>query len=286
MPKLFIYRGLPASGKTTAARDYQRQHKGTKIVNKDSLRLMLDDGVFNRDNEAFVLRLRDLSIEAALSGGFDVISDDTNLATKHCAHLQLLAQLHGATAVTVDFTQVPLDECIKRDRKRQHYVGEKVIRQMHRQYIADKPAPVEYNAAWPNCYIFDLDGTLADMGNRRTPYEMDKIHLDANKHQIVTIYSALRGVSVNAKFLIVTGRDNAYREPTMQWLNKHGIEYDLLFMRPQGDRREDSEVKREIFEHLIKGQYNVLAVFDDRQRVVDMWRSLGLTCLQVADGDF
>ena len=57
-------------------------------------------------------------------------------------------------------------------------------------------------------------------------------------------------------------------------------------MRPAGDRRRDSIVKAELFDRKVRDEYRVLVVLDDRKQVVDMWRSLGLTCLQVAEGDF
>ena len=73
---------------------------------------------------------------------------------------------------------------------------------------------------------------------------------------------------------------------TERWLERYGIDYKYIFMRAAGDSREDSIVKREIYEGRIAPKFNVKYVLDDRNRVVAMWRSLGLTCLQVADGDF
>ena len=43
---------------------------------------------------------------------------------------------------------------------------------------------------------------------------------------------------------------------------------------------------KELYEKYIKDSYNVLCVFDDRQKVVDMWREEGLLCCQVYYGDF
>jgi hypothetical protein len=57
-------------------------------------------------------------------------------------------------------------------------------------------------------------------------------------------------------------------------------------MREAGDSRKDSIVKQELYERHIKPSYDVFVVLDDRNQVVDMWRSLGLVCLQVAPGDF
>ena len=57
-------------------------------------------------------------------------------------------------------------------------------------------------------------------------------------------------------------------------------------MRTLGDMRKDSIVKQELYEQNILGKFNVSFILDDRQQVVDMWRSLGLTVFQVAEGDF
>ena len=64
------------------------------------------------------------------------------------------------------------------------------------------------------------------------------------------------------------------------------VYYSDLFMRADGDYRADSIVKEEIYHDKIEPVYNVLLVLDDRDSVVKMWRSLGLTCLQVAEGNF
>ena len=57
-------------------------------------------------------------------------------------------------------------------------------------------------------------------------------------------------------------------------------------MRKTGDNRKDSIIKEEIYRNLIEPNYNIEFVLDDRNQVVDMWRRIGLTCLQVADGNF
>ena len=57
-------------------------------------------------------------------------------------------------------------------------------------------------------------------------------------------------------------------------------------MRRTYDRRKDCVIKMEIFEQYINNIYFVEFCIDDRTQVVELWRSLGLTCLQVADGNF
>jgi len=82
------------------------------------------------------------------------------------------------------------------------------------------------------------------------------------------------------------GRDSKYRPQTETWFDEHGIHYDALYMRPEGERKEDSEVKRDLLVQIRADGYNPVLVFEDRDRVVDMWREEGLRCLQVAPGNF
>jgi hypothetical protein len=84
-----------------------------------------------------------------------------------------------------------------------------------------------------------------------------------------------------------TGRDEYSRAETEGWLDLFvGVPYEGLFMRPWRDGRRDSIVKQEIFESQIRDRWRIVGVFEDRQHVVRMWRSLGLTVFQVAEGDY
>ena len=57
-------------------------------------------------------------------------------------------------------------------------------------------------------------------------------------------------------------------------------------MRGEGDHRSDDVTKGEIYMNCIEPWYDVVCVFEDRNRVVKMWRDLGLLVAQVYDGDF
>lgn len=85
-----------------------------------------------------------------------------------------------------------------------------------------------------------------------------------------------------------SGREECYREITeyqiTEWVIHEG-DWNL-FMRPEKDYRPDTVIKREIYENHIKDKYDVLFVIDDRKCVVDMWRGIGLICLQCAEGEF
>jgi len=137
--------------------------------------------------------------------------------------------------------------------------------------------------------ICDIDGTIALRGDR-SPHDHDASMEDAVNKPIVNIVNAMIDAVEIDDLILVSGRDEKYRDVTEYWLETHRVfnspNYSYLFMRPRGDNRPDEVVKREIYEQKIKDKYDVLCVFDDRNKVVKMWRDLGLTCLQVAEGDF
>jgi hypothetical protein len=131
--------------------------------------------------------------------------------------------------------------------------------------------------------IVDIDGTVATRTNR-DPYDYSKVLDDATKPEVIEVVKSLW--ESGNEILFVTARDDSCYEDTYEWLRLHCPPFVKLYMRKTGDVRNDGIVKREIYDELIKSNWDVLCVLDDRQRVVDMWRSIGLTCLQVDHGDF
>ena len=282
MPKLLMLKGLPASGKSTHAKELAS--KGWVRTNKDDLRAMLNDSKWSKSNEASVLRIRDFIVIDALQRGKSVVVDDTNFAPIHETALKKLAEEHKA-GFEVQFFNTPLDECIKRDLKRPNSVGERVIRKMYEDFLKPKPSVVEDDPSLPNAVICDIDGTLAHMVNRG-PYDTSK-YLDDEKDDLVHWVFSRLSAAGGGERIICSGRSEEFRVDTQEWLANKGIVYDLLLMRPAGDVRKDSIIKRELYEQHIKGKFNVRLVLDDRNQVVDMWRDeLGLKCFQVAPGDF
>lgn len=285
MPDIILTRGLPGSGKSSWSREQIDNAPGKYTrVNKDDLRLMMDNGRWSKSNESAVLAARDAIIRIGLGNGRHVIVDDTNAHPKHLEAMKQIAKDYNNVRVLVqDFTHVPLDTCIERDLKRERSVGESVIRKMYREFFAPKPpGPPAHDPNLPDCIIVDIDGTAALM-NGRGPFEWHRVDTDIPNESVRSVVGALV-----SKFLIVfvSGRDECCRGKTEDWLfGNYGFRKPL-FMRPAGDTRDDRIVKREIYDREIKGRYNVIAVLDDRNRVVRQWREMGLSCFQVADGDF
>lgn len=277
--KLIMLKGLPASGKSTYAKNLAS--KGYIRVNKDDLRAMLHNGKWSGKNEKQVLAIRDAIIVTSLSDGKSVVVDDTNLDPKHEQTLANIAKEYKASFETMRF-DTDVEECIKRDLARANSVGERVIRRMYQKYMATKATPPTYNPDLPLAIICDIDGTLAHgIGITRGPYEWDKVGSDTVDKAIWRIVN-----NINCDVIFVSGRDGVCFDETSSWLNSNVYCKYTLYMRTAGDNRKDSIVKKEIYDQHIKGKYDILFVLDDRDQVVRMWRDQGLKCLQVDYGDF
>ena len=245
---------------------------------------MLDNGKHSRANEKFVLKLRDHVILEALAAGKHVIVDDTNLHPKHEQHIRDLVKGLAQVKI-VDFMHVDVETCIQRDLIRPNSVGSRVIRQMWQQYLQWYPRKLEQNESLPAAILCDLDGTLAIIHDR-SPYDASKSDGDLLNEPVAAIVRQFQ--ASGHAILFLTGREDQHRAPTVRFLEQHlGPEFPYeLHMRATSDRRKDAVVKQEMLEREVLPRFRVSFVLDDRNQVVDMWRGLGLTCLQVNYGDF
>ena len=144
--------------------------------------------------------------------------------------------------------------------------------------------------------IFDLDGTLALIDDRRDLatkdngkfdwdvfFNPDNINLDLPNQPVIQMANMLH--KQGFRIFILSGRSDVTHQATVNWLNDNGVWWDHLVMRPQNQLYlPDNDLKQGWLDTI--GKDNVAMVFDDRNQVVDMWRKNGLTCFQVADGDF
>jgi predicted kinase len=277
--KLILTKGLPASGKTTWAKEYIQKYPETANLCKDDLRLQL--GSTNK-REKRVIKVRDLLTEHYFELGYSVIWSDTNLNPVHIKRATELAQQHQAKLVIQDFTNVSLAECIKRDLVRPNSVGQQAIEQMYYDYLnqAD-PAPT-IDPQLPNCYIVDIDGTLA-INNTRPPFAWNRVNEDALNPAVATLVEKL---GQDTQIIVFSGRSSVCRDLTIAWLKQHNINYQDLFMRPADDQRPDDILKSELYYAHVYGKYNAIGVIDDRPKVCRMWRNLGLTVFQVGNPDY
>ena len=138
--------------------------------------------------------------------------------------------------------------------------------------------------------IFDIDGTIADIGHRlhhiqQKPKNWKAFDTASDLDTVIEptrkIYNAF--VQEGHKILFVTGRNERMREQTEGWLNLNGFNsYDALYMRGKTDFRQDDIVKREVLGRIVEryGEKPAM-VFEDRKRVIRMWRDAGIFTIDV-----
>lgn len=298
---LTITRGIPASGKTAWAKAWVAESPGTRArVNRDDLRTMLFNhttGRLTHAQETAVTVAQQAAVKALLRAGVDVVADDMNVRPKYVRQWRKFADLNGAGFDIIEFPMDPA-EAITRDAQREHPVGEETIRTIVQKFtrkghllaIPDEetdltPWLYEPPADAPTAVIVDIDGTVAIMADR-SPYDLTRVHEDSPNAPVIDVVNTAR--RAGHQIVFCSGREDSSRQVTEEWLASHvgRNPNEPLYMRPSDDKRRDSIVKRELFDTHIRNHYNVVYVLDDRQQVVDMWRALGLTVLQVAPGDF
>ena len=282
MKKVLILQGLPASGKSSFARELLLANPGRWVrTNKDLLREMCHAFHWSKSNEKFILKLRNTAILMALEAGKHVIVDDTNFG-RNINQIKELVKGEAQVEVNDSFLKVPVEECIRRDLLRPKSVGKDVIMKMYNQFVCPQVEPIIHNPDLPDAVIVDMDGTLALMGDR-SPYDVSRCDLDLPNYPVLETVHKLQD---SKTIIIMSGRTDDGKEKTKSWLAKYNVKYQHIYMRAAGDMRKDSIVKQELYEKFIRDKFNVSFILDDRQQVVDMWRGLGLTVFQVAEGDF
>ena len=239
-----------------------------------------------------------------LNAGVSPIVDALHLKAAYVKRWYDLANKLGVPVTVID---VPTDveECVRRDALRENAVGEEVIRDFARRFInkgkLPKLAPnvklelsgraYVRNRELPRAVWVDVDGTLAERVHElatqpvRGPFDEDRVYEDAVIEHIADLVRLLH--KAGYKIVIMSGRTDACQPDTERWLIDNNIPYDDIFMRPFGDKRQDSVVKEELFWTYVAPKYDVEFALDDRQQVVDHTRDvLKIPVLQVAPGLF
>lgn len=147
--------------------------------------------------------------------------------------------------------------------------------------------------------VIDLDGTLCNTDHRQHHVDgrdyqkkdfikfYEKMSDDTPHEWCVNLLHLYR--QAHYAILFVSGRPEEYREKTEEWISRHvalPVSAYQLWMRPTDDYTDDRDIKEGIYRKHIEPYYDVEVVIDDRRKVVERWRQIGLTCLQCAPGDF
>lgn len=275
--KILILKGLPASGKSTFAKEYVERNKDWVRVNRDDLRNMRG-AYWIPKQEDMITDWEHQAVVHALMHGQNVILDATNFNPKYVNALKKEVEQNFGTGVTYEemYFDTSPEECVKRDSKRQNPVGADVIWGMYEKYV-NPPLKYVEDPILPHCIIVDIDGTLAENVSGRSSFAWDRVGEDkVQKHirTITNLYFNSEGPDNNV--ILFSGREDSCAEITTDWLRENTTHFTKLYMRKSGDNRKDSIVKREMFENHIRGKYFVDFVIDDRPQVLRMWVNLGL----------
>ncbi len=336
LPRLIVLCGLPGCGKSTYSRQWVDEGRDHRIrINYDTLRSVMfgDDWRWNRKDEEAMKKAALAQAHEALTAGFDVMVDNTNLTEGGRKPWINLAKSLGLSYEIFEI-DVPVAECVRRDSLRtgKDRVGRAVIERMA---LFNGFIDFSDRNLYPRDFIIvDMDGTVADCDWRRKaalagptvhkltakygdpfgepcalkdkvtdrecpdcggkakknwPLFAANVEKDPPIQPIIDLVERLSGMEYDSGLdaIIVSGREiGPSGKGTEEWLKEHmsHIPVRHLFMRNSQDYRADDIIKQEILDLLPKDR--IRYVLDDRERVVQMWRKNGLTCLQVADGKF
>ena len=302
--KIIVTRGVPASGKSTWAKEFVKDKKDWVIVNRDSIREGTGE-YWVPSREDYITNLEEHAVKAAIENKLNVIIDATNLNEKTFEKWKNLAFDLGCEFEVQQF-EITLEEALKRDKERGENggraVGKKVLFHFFEKYFPEYfkyymtdarlkdpnyMAFEEKKSRMKSAIIIDLDGTVA-LHDGRSPYDFAACSSDKPNAPLIDLIEWCG----NAQLLFVSGREGTpeHRKLTEDWLYKHinpvYCKDWKLYMREAGDFRKDAIIKEEIYHRDIEPYYNVKTVFDDRDQCIEMWRRLGLCCCQVYYGDF
>lgn len=291
--------GIPASGKSTWAKQFIIDNPTYRRVNRDEIRKMINSYVFTNSNENQVSAIEYSIIEQFIRDGHNIVIDNCNLNPYIVNALKSFIEmkcLELDIEVSFEYKEFPvwLATAIERDKKRSEPVGEKIIKRFWKAYEIELRNMIERNRVkyiedenLPHAILVDIDGTLAKCLSRRihdeklvgTDIVNNPVRLVVNMFDYSNSYSDSRE---NIEIIIFSGRKDSCRVETEKWLSNNHIYYDELFMRPADDNRPDTIVKSEMFEKYIRGKYYCDFVIDDRIDVCNMYvkeKGLFLFCV-------
>ena len=288
-PKLVITVGISASGKSTWAKTAVLTAAHIEIptveINRDEIRFNeVKPGSnwstykFNRKNEEEVTRIALEKFEFYSKLGYDIIISDTNLNEKYRNEWVKRGEDVGYSVIISEFP-ITLEEAWKRDSCRENGVGHTVIYQQWLQWQKYKGRKVyEPNHELTKAIIVDIDGTVADKGNRFA-FDWDKVDQDTPRSFIIGMINSYLSLNHDVEVVFLSGRDSVCRHKTLTWISTHfgiPIHNIELYMRPEKDQRKDTIIKEELFWEHIDGKYNIIGAFDDRPVILRLWHSLGI----------
>jgi adenylate kinase family enzyme len=310
---LMVLIGPAGSGKTTFAKEYIQKNPGWVRVSRDDLRKQVlgerDFGSYFKENnlqlEKHITSLQMEQIRYWLMQDFNVLIDNPHLKIDYLFAYQHFFG-HMADILFVPMRDIDSATCKTRIINRE---GSQVdVSYVDRHFenfqrvlleaadVIDKPIYRRNDKRFKfsqlqkttskDCIIVDIDGSIANSGWRKRN-EGEKMTLDKPITQLHFLLNQIKGKDPS-KFTVVylTGRDEKWRDQTIQWLKKNEFPWDNeLHMRKSGDLRSEIAVKTDLLFEKIAGKFRPIFAIDDHLQVCHgVWYKLGIFCLNVNQG--
>ncbi|MDR1896148.1 MAG: AAA family ATPase, partial [Prevotellaceae bacterium] len=261
-PQILLLIGAPGSGKSTLAKYLMRTEENWMRLSRDDFRMMnFSDSLLSNHKEMLISDMLDTAVETLLRKKCNVLLDATHCRAEYLNHY--IEKFNTMADISFKLFECDIDELTARCEKRYAETGRYVPLNVIKRFVNDlenlkktfdfSPRPLvqsvcvakQQDASLPKAIICDLDGTLALIGNR-DPYnasQSDKDHLNESVACVLKTFAA-NGYNI----LLLSGREEIFREPTLRFLTKFAVPYHQLWMRKAKDFRKDAVIKREIFD--------------------------------------
>lgn len=296
--KIILTRGIQGSGKSTWARKWVEEDPEHRIrINNDDIRNMLGS-YWVPSREDFVATVKEDIAVFAVNRQKDIVVDNMNLNPKEIKYWEDFVKtlneirLPKDPIYEIEFKDffIPLEECIRRDAMRPNPIGEKVIRDTWKRYkhfIQTTEVEryvnnlIKEDESKPWCIVVDMDSTLCFNTTKRPWFGEGSTEAMINDTPNLGVVKIIEYLCL--PIIVCTGRNKAQKEVTEKWLNKYNIHPKEFYMREDGDYRKGVEVKEELIKQILD-KYNIAAIFEDCEPIVQRFRDMGLTVLQPNKG--
>lgn len=246
--------------------------------------------------ESLVSNIKEDLVKNAMNRGYDIVVDNMNLNPKEILFWKRIVDENNKDVDSYKYEIeykdffISLEECIRRDAMRPNPIGEKVIRETWKRYkhfIQTSEVEkyvnnlIKEDESKPWCIVVDMDSTLCFNTTKRPWFGEGSTEAMINDTPNLGVIRIVE--NQNFPIIVCTGRNKAQREVTEKWLNKYNIYPKEFYMREDGDYRKGVEIKEELIKQILD-KYNIAAIFEDCEPIVQRFREMGLTVLQPNKG--
>lgn len=297
---LFVFHGLPASGKSTKAKEMLQENPNAVQVERDLIRQELfgDDYFQNKEDEKRVTEVANQRIKEALKNNKDVILSDTSLNARF---------LHEVFALSDDIKQiyfdVPLEVCLERNKKRERQVPENVIYKMAKKAYDEKGHIKEfvYDRDKNKVFAMPFDETIEEKGKDIVLVDLDKTlaltdDLLVKQKKWQEFFKSIKSAPFNESLVeilkedvkkeytlwIMSGRPKNNIKYIQSFLDRVNLPFDKIILKRDQDFRRSYLYKQEKIEEILKNN-NIIKIYDDDPKTRKVAEEMNVVAIDPED---